>query len=512
MESSDYRQRLAAALKRAKVASKADGIDVIHTRDLSRADRELLVSSGWLQEIIKGWYLLLRPDAEPGDSTIWFAHFWQFLAVYLEEQYGKDYCLSAESSLFLHTRSTTIPDQVIVMVPKGGGKATDLPFNTSIFPYSDSKNIPKERVEVEGIQCMPLALALCRIGPQFYCSSPSEAEIALSQLAHPQEIVDVAVQYGLQRGVGRVIGAFDALDQKDSAQAIRDGLKSFGLARKEENPFSESQPSISPELSPYVQRIKLLWARLREAVMEEFTPLPEKTPSVDHYLLDMDRVYIEDAYHSLSIEGYRVTPDLVERVQNNGWDPDGNRHDTEALSALAARGYFEAFQVVKSTIQAILEGAKAATKVQHDLPKWYNELWAPSVRAGLLDIHHVRGYRRGPVFIRGSRHIPPPASALLDAMDCFFHCLQQEKHPAVRAVLGHYIFVFIHPYSDGNGRIGRFIMNAMLASGGYPWTVIRVDRRRQYIDALEHANIHQDIRPFTRFIREEMSVARSSNG
>ncbi|WP_366635422.1 Fic family protein [Aquisalimonas sp.] len=41
----------------------------------------------------------------------------------------------------------------------------------------------------------------------------------------------------------------------------------------------------------------------------------------------------------------------------------------------------------------------------------------------------------------------------------------------MRAVLGHWLFGSIHPYPDGNGRMGRFTMNAMLASGGYPWTV-----------------------------------------
>jgi len=44
-------------------------------------------------------------------------------------------------------------------------------------------------------------------------------------------------------------------------------------------------------------------------------------------------------------------------------------------------------------------------------------------------------------------------------------------HPGVRAVLGRWLFGYIHPYPDGNGRMARFVMNAMLASGGYPWTV-----------------------------------------
>ena len=75
---------------------------------------------------------------------------------------------------------------------------------------------------------------------------------------------------------------------------------------------------------------------------------------------------------------------------------------------------------------------------------------------------------------------------------------------AVRAVLGHHLFEFIHPYFDGNGRIGRFLMNALLASGGYPWTVVRVSRRKTYMDALESASVGGDIVPLTVFLKEEM--------
>ena len=53
---------------------------------------------------------------------------------------------------------------------------------------------------------------------------------------------------------------------------------------------------------------------------------------------------------------------------------------------------------------------------------------------------------------------------------------------------------------DGNGRIGRFLMNVMLASGGYPWTVIPVAKRKANLDALEIASVDQDIVPLTRFI------------
>ncbi|MEH6581203.1 MAG: hypothetical protein V7754_04650, partial [Halioglobus sp.] len=49
-------------------------------------------------------------------------------------------------------------------------------------------------------------------------------------------------------------------------------------------------------------------------------------------------------------------------------------------------------------------------------------------------------------------------------------------------------------------RMGRFLMNATLAGGGYPWTVIPVERRDEYMQALEQASVHQNIEPFTQFL------------
>ena len=104
------------------------------------------------------------------------------------------------------------------------------------------------------------------------------------------------------------------------------------------------------------------------------------------------------------------------------------------------------------------------------------------------------------MYLRGSRYVPPRWEAVREAMPAFFDLLEKEPEPSVRAVLGHWLFGYVHPYSDGNGRMARFLMNAMLASGGYPWTVIRIVDRKSYLSALDRASIEMDIHPFTTFI------------
>jgi len=60
--------------------------------------------------------------------------------------------------------------------------------------------------------------------------------------------------------------------------------------------------------------------------------------------------------------------------------------------------------------------------------------------------------------------------------------------------------VYVHPYVDGNGRMGRFLMNVMLASAGYPWTIIPVERRDEYMASLEAASVGGNIAPFAGFL------------
>ncbi|MEM6526100.1 MAG: Fic family protein, partial [Bacteroidota bacterium] len=95
-------------------------------------------------------------------------------------------------------------------------------------------------------------------------------------------------------------------------------------------------------------------------------------------------------------------------------------------------------------------------------------------------------------------------------MPVLFELLAEEKEASVRAVLGHFIFVYIHPYMDGNGRIARFLMNTMLSSGGYPWTIIKVRDRKRYMAALEQASFALNIKPFAKFIGDQVKAQQNA--
>ena len=167
---------------------------------------------------------------------------------------------------------------------------------------------------------------------------------------------------------------------------------------------------------------------------------------------------------------------------------------------MAARGYLLATQAVKESIRKILSGDNSGVIARREHSDWYRELFAPSVTIGLLKPSDLAGYRINQVYIAQSMHVPMNKDSVRDAMPVLFELLETEVSPAVRSVLGHFIFAYIHPYMDGNGRMARFLMNVMLASGGYPWTVIPLQARNIYMSSLEKASVDGDIYPFVEFI------------
>jgi len=286
-------------------------------------------------------------------------------------------------------------------------------------------------------------------------------------------------------------------------------MRQVGYTVTESNPFDAPLPQlvIARGESPYVARIRLMWASMRPFVLEQFSPEPGMPRDIDHYMADVEDVFVTDAYHSLSIEGYRVSDELIERVARGDWHPEAHKHDADAKNAMAAHGHWLAHNAVKDSIREILAGANPGRVAQRDHREWYRQLFAPSVDARILHPADLAGYRGHQVHIRNAAHVPPPAEAVRDMMPVLFELLEQEPSAAVRAVLGHFVFVFIHPYMDGNGRMGRFLMNVMLASGGHPWTVLRLERRDEYMKALNSASSEGDITPFARFIASSVPAA-----
>lgn len=209
-----------------------------------------------------------------------------------------------------------------------------------------------------------------------------------------------------------------------------------------------------------------------------------------------------DALNSLSIEGYEVSEELIRRVQDGKWEPDADARDNETRNALAAKGYRLAFEEVREDIAKILDGAPTGELLEARHQDWFRAMFSPSVAAGIIEAHQLAGYRSHNVYLRSSSHVPLPPHAIADAMDALFESISGEPDARVKAILAPFLFTYIHPFPDGNGRTARFMMNALLAESGVPWTVIPVARRDEYMNALEAASQHENVVPLTIFVSE----------
>ncbi len=496
---------LADTLEKAKdLANKNDNI--IRSEDLTRRERERLIEEDFLYPIIRGWYLLVSNTIRPGDTTAWYGNVWNFIKQYLNERFGAGYCLSPETSLYLHSQSETIPIQIVVITSKGGSMTLDLPGNSSVVLYKDINAIPNNRVEIHGLQCYPLALSLIRLRPKYYKNHQLNVELALRQVDF-DNLLRTLLTEGNQKAAGRLAGAYQSMNQLEKAREICQTMQAAGYDVEPSNPFGKTPAKIHRSTlpaSPAAARIELMWDSMREPILKLFPDDPGLPEQPANYFSAMEAVYTQDAYHSLSIEGYQVTEELIERVRKNQWDPDNHPNDENQKEALAAKGYQYTFEAVEDSVRTIFEGKNPGDVLEQDHQTWFRELFKPMVTANILEPTSLAGYRNQPVYIQNARHVPPRHTNVTDMMDVYFKKLKKEKHASVRAVLGHFVFVYIHPYMDGNGRMGRFIMNAMFASGGFPWLVIKKSKRDTYMETLESASSDHNIEPFALFIRDLM--------
>jgi hypothetical protein len=476
---------------------------VFRSDDLSRVHRERLVENGFLQEVMKGWLISSSPDAEPGESTPWHASFWEFCARYCDERFGDEWHLSPEQSLFLQGERTVIPDQLVVHSPKATNNDIQLLFGTTLYDLKVPEMPATETLMVrDGLRLFTPAAALVRVPESFFLRYPLETQVVMTSLADASDLLRLLLNGGHSAKAGYLAKAFRQTGRPDLAQEILVTMKGAGYDVRESSPFEAGQVfrKWSRPAAPIVTRVEMLWESMRGKVHATFPKAPGLPTDKEAYLRFVDEIYRTDAYHSLSIEGYSVTPALVEKVRQGGWDPHHDPSDRRNRDALAARGYWQAFQLVKKEVETVIAGENPAALVRAAHNNWYRELFQPCVTAGLVEPGALAGYRNIPVFLRMSRYVPPRWEAVRDAMPAFFDLLEKEPEPSVRAVLGHWLFGYVHPYPDGNGRMARFLMNVMLASGGYPWTVIRIVDRKSYLSALDRASIEMDIHPFANFI------------
>lgn len=499
-------EKLATSLAHLEELQKGER-RVFRSAELTRVHRERLVRNGFLREVLKGWLVSSRPNAEPGDTTPWTASFWEFCASYSTARFGEAWTLSPEQSLMLHAENTTIPRQVIICSPKGTNNSVQLPFDTSFYDLRQ-RNMPPDAdlTTRDGLRLFAPEAALNKVPEAFFARNPVEVQVVMSGICDSADVLSRLLHGGHSVIAGRIAGALRRLGRVAEADEILTVMKQAGYDVREDDPFVPTQTfsHLGQVHPPIVGRLKSAWESFREPIISSFSRAPGRPRDSAAYLTAVDEMYGNDAYHSLSIEGYRMTPQLVERVRAGNWDPHGDEADRQDRDALAARGYWQAFQLARSAVADVIDGAgpgNLAREAHHD---WYREMFQPSVAAGLIGASSLAGYRNSAVFLHGSRHVPPRWEAVRDAMPALFDLLESETEPSVRAVLGHWLIGYIHPYPDGNGRTARFLMNVMLASGGYPWTVIRVESRDAYLAALERASVSLDIEPFARLVADQV--------
>jgi len=496
-------EKLAESLEALRVLQDR-GVVAVRSGDLTRTHQERLVKNGFLQKVMKGWYIPARLDEATGESTAWYASFWGFCAAYLQERFGTNWSLSPEQSLLLHAGNMTVPRQLLVRSPKARNKISTLPHDTSLFDTRAALPEAGQITEKDGLRLFSVPAGLVSCGSGFFRQNATDARAALAMVRDASDVLALLLEGGRTTVAGRLAGAFRNIGRDRIADDIVKTMQTADYDIREKDPFEDTINLILParEQSPYVNRIRLMWQEMRGLVIERFPKEPERLKDIDAYMERVEKIYVKDAYHSLSIEGYRVSPELIERVRRDAWNPDENEDDREHRNALAARGYWQAYQAVHESVRKVLEGDNPAAVGDDDHGDWYREMFGPSVTAGLLRTADLAGYRNDQVYIRRSMHVLPRHEAVRDCMPVFFDLLREEPEPSVCVVLGHFVFVYIHPYMDGNGRMGRFLMNLMLAAGGYPWTVIPVEERNTYMAALEEASVQQNIGPFAEFIAD----------
>lgn len=179
----------------------------------------------------------------------------------------------------------------------------------------------------------------------------------------------------------------------------------------------------------------------------------------------------------------------------------------------------------EAQITAILEGRRVIApprevrEVQNALNAYDRfENWRPESEEDLLEAHRILMsglideagmYRRSGVGVMAGReviHMAPPAHRVPQLMaDLFGWLAATDAHPLVAGSVFHYEFEFIHPFADGNGRMGRLWQSLILARwnplfADIPVESLIFEHQAEYYQALQESTRQTDSAPFIAFM------------
>lgn len=252
---------------------------------------------------------------------------------------------------------------------------------------------------------------------------------------------------------------------------------------------------------PWLDRLTVQVEGFSEQIAGLSAELAVEPPTfaIEELIEQARRAKAYDLYHSTSIEGYRIRYEDVSVLLGGTPVPSGLTEE-EARTRMAVLGYSAAFDRLVERIDRERQRLPINISLILDL---YTDLFRPSVEAGIVDAGALRGWRNAPVFIRNTRYVPPAAERVSEMMNTLMEHLANVDMTIVKAVLAHLMLVTIHPFPDGNGRVARLLMNAILLANGWPWLTIREQDRRPYFKTLRAAQLDDDARPFGEFVIEQ---------
>lgn len=221
------------------------------------------------------------------------------------------------------------------------------------------------------------------------------------------------------------------------------------------------RPHMDPRL---VERIKR-----KKAQLDGFRPLPSDT--VRRLNEDL-RVFL--TYHSNAIEGNSLSLQETQLVIDYGITIHGH----PLREYLEATNHAEAYHYVTDLVEPHERITITTILTLHRL-----------VTDKILDSHGQ--FRTVPVYMRGSNMTPPPADQVEQLMHewvTWIYGEGLEYDPVTRAAIAHHGFEAVHPFVDGNGRVGRLLLNLLLMHEGYPPALLLNDWRTRYMHSLNAGN------------------------